>query len=96
MIRHIVFFSAGSKSDVASLVESLHGLKSIPSAERIEIAVNEKIDLIGNEVDVVVYGEFKDAEALAAYHAHPAYSEAIARARPLREMRIAADFHSDA
>ncbi|MEJ2258760.1 MAG: Dabb family protein [Woeseiaceae bacterium] len=96
MIRHIVFFSARSEAEIEPLAESLNGLKSIPAAERIEIAVNEKIDLIANDVDVVVYGEFKDPEALAAYRAHPAYSEAIAKARPLREMRFAADFQSDA
>ena len=96
MIRHIVFFSARSETDVPSLLENLNGLTRIPAADCIEVAVNEKIDLIANEVDVVVYGEFEDEQALADFRAHPAYTEAIAKARPLREMRIAADILSDA
>jgi len=42
----------------------------------------------------VVYGEFTDAAALAAYKAHPLYQESIRRVRPLRELRMAADFQS--
>jgi quinol monooxygenase YgiN len=43
----------------------------------------------------VVYGEFEDAAALAAYKAHPAYQASIDIVRPIREMRIAADFDSE-
>lgn len=43
-------------------------------------------------MDVIVYGEFDDAAALAAYKAHELYAEAIRRVRPLRELRFAADF----
>jgi hypothetical protein len=39
----------------------------------------------------VVYAEFADDAALAAYKAHPTYAEATRRVRPLREMRFAAD-----
>jgi len=45
-------------------------------------------------VDVVVYGEFADEAALAAYKAHPTYAEATKRVRPLRELRYAADIRS--
>ena len=57
-----------------------------------EVAENARIDQIGNEVDVVVYAEFADEAALAAYKAHPTYAEATRRVRPLRETRLAADF----
>jgi quinol monooxygenase YgiN len=40
----------------------------------------------------VVYAEFEDEAALAAYKAHPVYDQCTARVRPLRDLRIAADF----
>jgi len=43
-------------------------------------------------VDVIVYAEFESAEALAAYKAHPLYEASIKAVRPLRDLRIAADF----
>ena len=50
------------------------------------------LDQIGIEVDGVVYAEFADEAALHAYTAHPTYAEATRRVRPLREVRLAADF----
>jgi len=44
----------------------------------------------------VVYGEFDDEAALAAYKAHPDYQRSIDLVRPIREMRTAADYESDA
>ena len=45
-------------------------------------------------VDLVVYGEFADESELARYKAHPTYAASIAIARPLRELRVVADFHA--
>lgn len=92
MIRHIVFFTAKSPANVASIREGLSLLTGIPQARHLEIAVNRKSDPMSKEVDVVVYGEFDDDAALAAYKAHELYAEAIRRVRPLRELRVAADF----
>jgi quinol monooxygenase YgiN len=50
--------------------------------------------IAGAQVDLVVYAEFTDEAALAAYKADPIYAECIALVRPLRELRIAADFKS--
>lgn len=94
MIRHIVFFSARNQEDVDLIAEHLRGLGQIPHSDFFEIGVNRKVDQLGTEVDVVVYGEFRDEAALAAYKAHPIYSETTAKVRPLRELRIAADFVS--
>jgi len=94
MIRHIVFFSARNQEDVDLIAEHLRGLGQIPHSDFFEIGVNRKVDQLGTEVDVVVYGEFRDEAALAAYKAHPIYSETTAKVRPLRELRIAADFIS--
>ncbi len=91
MIRHIVFFSAREKKDVATIVKGLRRLGEIPHATVFEVMPNTKTDPISGEIDVVVYGEFENAEALAAYKAHPIYSETTAVVRPLRELRISAD-----
>jgi hypothetical protein len=91
MIRHVVLFSVPPGGDVEAILEGLSVLATIPHARRIEIGRNVKSDLYDTGVDVVVYGEFDDAAALAAYRAHPAYAESVRRVRPLREMRMAAD-----
>lgn len=96
MIRHIVFFSARDKGDVERIRAGLMMLSEIPHAQHFEVGRNLRSDSIsGAEVDLVVYAEFADDAALAAYKAHPVYQECIDRVRPLREARIAADFKSD-
>ena len=91
MIRHIVFFTA-SPENLDAVVDGLWLLAEIPHAQHFEVCRNGKLDQFGNEVDVVVYAEFADEAALAAYKAHPIYAEATRRVRPLRETRHAADF----
>ncbi|WP_055049798.1 Dabb family protein [Devosia sp. A16] len=90
MIRHIVFFTA-KPANLDAVVEGLSLLGQIPHAAHFEVTRNSKVDQFGNEVDVVVYAEFADEAALAAYKAHPLYAEATRRVRPLRELRFAAD-----
>ena len=92
MIRHIVFFSVPDRADLDAARSGLSILTQIPHAQLLEIGANVKTDQLGTEVDLVVYGEFEDEEALAAYKAHPLYQASIDRVRPLREMRIAADY----
>jgi hypothetical protein len=94
MIRHIVFFTAKDSGNAKSIREGLALLTGIPHARRLEIGVNRKSDPISKEVDFVVYGEFDDAAALASYKAHELYAEATRRVRPLRELRLAADYDS--
>ncbi|WP_375781052.1 Dabb family protein [Bradyrhizobium sp. ma5] len=61
---------------MAQIVEGLSVLTAIPYARRLEIARNRKSDQFGNEVDVVVYGEFDSEMDLAAYKTHDLYQEA--------------------
>lgn len=96
MIRHIVLFSARSPEDVDSIVAGLSLLKTIPHARRLEIGRNAKTDPFGNDIDVIVYGEFDDESALAAYKAHPTYQDSIRRVKPLRDLRYAAHYESGA
>ncbi|MEM9575885.1 MAG: Dabb family protein [Pseudomonadota bacterium] len=91
-IRHVVFFSAADKNDVERITNGLSLLGSIPHASVFEVTRNRRVDALSGEVDVIVYAEFADDEALQAYKAHPIYQQAIDVVRPLREMRIAADF----
>ena len=95
MIRHIVFFTARDASDIDAVVDGLELLGTIPHSQHFEVRRNDKLDQIGNDVDVVVYAEFADSAALAAYKAHPTYAEATRLVRPLREVRLAADFMAD-
>ncbi|OHV75638.1 Dabb family protein [Rhizobium sp. LCM 4573] len=95
MIRHIVFFTARSDEDRNAVLAGLSLLTEIPHARLLEIGSNAKTDQLGNAVDFVVYGEFDDEAALIAYKAHPLYQKSIDRVRPLREMRIAADYDTD-
>jgi hypothetical protein len=95
MIRHVVFFSAADPADIERIRDGLMMLAEIPHARHFEVGRNLQSDAIaGARVDLVVYAEFADEAALAAYKAHPVYAECIARVRPLRELRIAADFRA--
>ncbi len=96
MIRHIVFFSAADPNKVEDIRKGLMMLRDIPHSQHFEVGLNMQSDAIsGAHVDVVVYAEFNDEAALSAYKADPIYQHCIARVRPLREMRIAADFRAD-
>ena len=93
MIRHIVFFSAKDPKDREVIFDGLSLLVDIPHLAHFEIGRNEGLDKISvGGPDFVVYAEFKDAKALAAYKEHPLYEQSISIVRPLRDMRIAADF----
>lgn len=94
MIRHIVFFTARTPDEIEAIVAGLERLGQIPSSSHFEVRRNSRVDQIGNEVDVVVYAEFADATALAAYKAHPIYADVTLKVRPLRELRLAADIES--
>ena len=91
MIRHIVFFSAKRGENVEAMRVGLEALGSIPNSTLFEVSLNTKVDPMSDEVDVVVYAEFPDEAALAAYKAHPTYAETTARVRPMRELRLSAD-----
>jgi hypothetical protein len=94
LIRHIVFFSARDRNDVGRVRAGLAELARIPHSQVFEVALNSKVDPLSDEIDVVVYAEFADQAALAAYKAHPLYAGTTAKVKPLRELRFSADFAS--
>lgn len=91
-LRHVVLFSSKHPDNIERMIAGLSMLKDIPFASHFEIARNRKDDRYSNAVDVIVYAEFPDADALAAYRAHPIYEQCVEIVRPLRDMRVAADF----
>ena len=96
MIRHIVFFSAAPGMDVDTVRKGLMMLAAIPHADHFEVGCNLHSDTINTDApDLVVYAEFRDEVALAAFKAHPTYAACTAHVRPMREMRVAADFLAD-
>jgi quinol monooxygenase YgiN len=92
IIRHVVFFSAKDAQDIDQIVDGLSMLSAIPSVKHFEVSRNRNEDRFANDVDVIVYAEFEDEAALKAYRAHQIYQDCIDLVRPLRDMRIAADF----
>ncbi|MBW9090627.1 Dabb family protein [Rhizobium wenxiniae] len=94
MIRHIVFFTA-TPENLEDVRAGLSMLTANPHASLLEIGTNVKTDQWGTDVDFVVYGEFEDEAALAAYKAHPIYQKSTETVRPIREVRIAADYDAD-
>ncbi|RXH31013.1 stress responsive protein [Bradyrhizobium nanningense] len=92
MIRHIVFFSAKDEAHIDQIIVGLSLLTATPYARLLEVARNRKTDQLGNDIDIVVYGEFDSEAELAAYKAHDLYQQSIERVRPLRELRFAADY----
>ncbi len=95
MIRHIVMFSAKTPADRDTIYRGLSVLTQIPHAAKLEVAWNEKIDQLANDIDVIVYGEFATIEDFRAYKAHPLYEESIRQVRHLRDIRVAADYTLD-
>ncbi|MGP2492274.1 Dabb family protein [Mesorhizobium sp. PUT5] len=94
MIRHIVFFSVRHKDEVEAVRKGLMALGDIPHSNFFEVVANTKVDPLSDEVNLVVYAEFEDQAALAAYKAHPLYDETTRKVRPLRELRLSADVES--
>ncbi len=94
MIRHVVMFSAKDAKDIDAIEQGLKLLSGIEEALHFEVARNLQCDQIANEISLVVYAEFADVEALQRYKQHPLYAQAIQIVRPLRDIRVAADFLS--
>lgn len=95
MIRHVVLFSVTDPADLDVVEAGLKILERNPHPLRLTVGRNLKRDGWSSEVDLVVYGEFADEAALAAYKTHPTYAASIAAVRPKRDLRIVADFEID-
>lgn len=94
MIRHIAFFSAKDPKDIDLIATTLAGYSEIPGVKNFEIGRNRKIDTWENDVDIVLHAQFETDADLIAYKQHPIYLAGIDTVRPIRELRIAADYGS--
>jgi len=94
MIRHIVFFTLKDPARRAEAIAGLERLGAIPGSTLFEVRANTKSDQIGNDIDVVVYGEFPSIDALKRYKQHPTYADVTRTVRPMRELRFAADIEA--
>ncbi|MFC7065547.1 Dabb family protein [Brucella rhizosphaerae] len=95
MIRHIVFFSVKPDQDVEIVRKGLEQLGTIPHSDVFEVLPNSKVDPMGNDIDLVVYAEFRDEAALFAFKQHPTYDATTQHVRPMRELRFSADVVTD-
>jgi Stress responsive A/B Barrel Domain len=93
MIRHVVFFTAREEACREAVREGLSVLTAIPHGRTV-VGRNLGLDALSPRVDFVVYGEFADEAELSAYKVHAFYQKSIEAVRPLRELRIAADFET--
>lgn len=91
MIRHIVFFTLKDAAKAGDAISHLERLGTIPGANNFAVRSNSKADQFGNDIDIVVYGEFDSIDALHAYKKHPTYADVTSIVRPMRELRFAAD-----
>jgi quinol monooxygenase YgiN len=93
VIRHLVFFTARDPADLEVMRATFATLAAIPGVRGFEVGVDTRSDeRTDDRPDLVVHAVFDDAEALAAYKAHPIYQRSVAVVRPLRELRIAVDY----
>ncbi|KPN64322.1 hypothetical protein XMM379_000305 [Aliiroseovarius sp. xm-m-379] len=93
MIRHVVFFTAREAKYRDQIFDGLNLLQGIPHKRFLEVGRNLATDPIpGTHPDFVVYGEFDNETQLAAFKAHPLYQASIDKVRPLRDLRMSADF----
>ena len=96
MIRHIVLFTAREEKDKDAVYKGLSILKDIPHCLHLEVSLNNRHDPISQiSPDVIVYGEFASDEQLEKFKQHELYQQSINIVRPLREMRISADFEAN-
>jgi hypothetical protein len=94
VIRHVVLFSAnpGEKDRLLIGLKKLEALVDEDLAEKLEVKENLKLDTYSQECDVIVYGEFLSHDQLDKFKAHSIYQDCIKVVRPIRDLRIVADF----
>ena len=98
MIKHIVMWKLkdhaedndkqGNAALVKEKLEAMVGL--VPGMLNLEVGIDLGLD--ASEFDVVLYSEFEDEAALAAYQAHPDHKAVFPFIGAVRESRCAVDY----
>ena len=101
MIKHIVMWQLKEQAEgndrktnaqfVKSKLEAMVGL--VPGMVKLEIGVDLGLDASG--FDLVLYSEFENQEALAAYQSHPEHKAVFPFIASVRESRCAVDYQAD-
>lgn len=91
MIKHIVMWKLKNPTDAAHFKAQLDScIDLVPGMQRFEVATRTA-ELDAN-CDVVLYSEFEDAAALAAYQNHPHHQQISIGLGALRDTRSALDY----
>jgi quinol monooxygenase YgiN len=98
MLKHIVMWKlkehaeGNDKQENAKLVkEKLEAMNNlVPGMLKLEVGISLGADATAN--DVVLYSEFEDENALAAYQAHPEHKAVFPFIGAVRETRNAVDY----
>ncbi len=98
MIKHIVMWRLKAKAGGAANEENAQAMKArletltqaIPEIRRLEVGLNIKDS--ERAADVVLYSEFDNPEALAAYIGHPAHQEVVAFVREIASETRVVDY----
>jgi hypothetical protein len=82
MVRHIVLFRLKEteqdqqRSDVRAMKQRLEALRGVvPGLDRLDVEAD--LGHVAGHWDAALVSEHADAEALAAYQAHPAHREVV-------------------
>ena len=98
MIKHIVMWklkeqAEGNDKQTNALLmkEKLEAIADIvPGMIKLEVGIDLGLDAAG--IDVVLYSEFADESALAAYQAHPEHKAVFPFISAVRDARHAVDY----
>jgi quinol monooxygenase YgiN len=100
MIKHIVMWNVrgddveqkrSAATDVKARFEGLVG--KIPGLHSLEVGID--VSRVAYACDVVLYSEFEDEAALAAYAEHPAHLEVRQQLEGVRTARYQVDYPVD-
>ena len=92
MIGHIVMWKLNNPLDAPHFKAQLDTcLNLVPGMRRFEVAI--RTPALEANCDVVLYSEFTDASALAAYQNHPHHQQISAGLGALRDTRSVLDYH---
>ena len=98
MIKHIVMWklkdqAEGNDKQANALLmkEKLDAIVNlVPGMLKLEVGID--MDLDAASFDVVLYSEFEDKDALAAYQVHPEHKAVFPFISAVRESRFAVDY----
>ena len=91
MIRHIVMWKLKNPADATHFKAQLDTcIDLVPGMRKFEVAT--RTPALDANCDVVLYSEFEDAAALAAYQNHPHHQQISTALGALRDTRSVLDY----